>query len=76
MSGMHGFWLTDSVLSTLDQRTKCPVAYIDESYREPLRNDERPFYTMSAVIGGRDQPKAGDEGGPSGGAFRPVRGND
>lgn len=55
MSGMHGFGLTDPVLSTLYQRTKGPVAYIDESYREPLRSNERPFYTMSAVIVGRDQ---------------------
>lgn len=55
MSGMHGFGLTDPTLSTLYRRTKGPVAYIDESYREPLRSNERPFYTMSAVIVGRDQ---------------------
>ena len=53
--GMHGFGLTDSTLSTLYTRTKGPVAYIDESYREPLRSSERPFYTMSAVIVGREQ---------------------
>lgn len=52
---MHGFGLTDPVLSTLYRRTKGPVAYIDESYREPMRSNERPFYTMSAVIVGRDQ---------------------
>ncbi|MCZ2403557.1 hypothetical protein IV498_10280 [Paenarthrobacter sp. Z7-10] len=55
MSGMHGFGLTDPVLSTLYTRTKGPVAFIDESYREPLRNNERPFYMMSAVIVGRNQ---------------------
>ncbi|MFE4835270.1 hypothetical protein ACFRAU_11400 [Arthrobacter sp. NPDC056691] len=31
------------------------MAFIDESYREPLHTDERPFYSMSAVIVGRDQ---------------------
>ena len=55
MSGMHGFGLTDPVLNTLYTRTKGPVAFIDESYREPLRSNERPFYMMSAVIVGRNQ---------------------
>jgi len=52
---MHGFGLTDRPLAELYRTTTGPVAYIDESYREPLHSDERPFYSMSAVIVGRDQ---------------------
>lgn len=55
MGGMHGFGLTDRALAELYRTTTGPVAYIDESYREPLHSDERPFYSMSAVIVGRDQ---------------------
>jgi hypothetical protein len=52
---MHGFGLTDRSLAELYRTTTGPVAFIDESYREPLHTDERPFYSMSAVIVGRDQ---------------------
>src|SRR6476661_4792744 len=52
---MHGFGLRDSHLAELYRTTTGPVAFIDESYREPLHSDERPFYSMSAVIVGRDQ---------------------
>jgi hypothetical protein len=52
---MHGFGLTDRPLAELYRTTTGPVAFIDESYREPLNSDERPFYSMSAVIVGRDQ---------------------
>jgi hypothetical protein len=55
MGGMHGFGLTDRPLAELYRTTAGPVAFIDESYREPLYSDERPFYSMSAVIVGRDQ---------------------
>lgn len=55
MGGMHGFGLTDRPLAELYRTTTGPVAYIDESYREPLHSDERPFYSMSAVIVGRYQ---------------------
>lgn len=55
MVGMNGFGLTDPALERLYGDVKGPVAFIDESYREPLRSNERPFYTMSAVIVGRDQ---------------------
>jgi hypothetical protein len=55
MGGMHGFGLTDRPLAELYRTTTGPVAFIDESYREPLYSDERPFYSMSAVIVGRDQ---------------------
>lgn len=55
MGGMHGFGLTDRALAELYRTTTGPVAFIDESYREPLHSDERPFYSMSAVIVGRDQ---------------------
>lgn len=55
MGGMHGFGLRDSHLAELYRTTTGPVAFIDESYREPLHTDERPFYSMSAVIVGRDQ---------------------
>ena len=55
MGGMHGFGLTDRSLAELYRTTSGPVAFIDESYREPLHSDERPFYSMSAVIVGRDQ---------------------
>ncbi|WP_129545607.1 hypothetical protein [Arthrobacter dokdonensis] len=41
MSGMHGFGLTDPVLSTLYTPTKSPVAYIDGSCREPLRSRDQ-----------------------------------
>lgn len=54
MGGMHGFSLTDSLLAELYRTTTGPVAFIDESYREPLQyGNERPFYSMSAVIIGR-----------------------
>jgi hypothetical protein len=52
---MQGFGLTDRPLAELYGTTTGPVAFIDESYREPLNSDERPFYSMSAVIIGRDQ---------------------
>jgi hypothetical protein len=52
---MHGFGLTDRPLAEPYRTTTGPVAFIDESYREPLHTDERPFYSMSAVIVGRDQ---------------------
>jgi hypothetical protein len=55
VGGMHGFGLTDKPLTELYRTTTGPVAFIDESYREPLHSDERPFYSMSAVIVGRDQ---------------------
>ncbi|MDJ0458619.1 hypothetical protein PUN71_015550 [Arthrobacter sp. NQ7] len=55
MGGMHGFGLKDRSLADLYRTTSGPVAFIDESYREPLHSDERPFYSMSAVIVGRDQ---------------------
>jgi hypothetical protein len=55
VGGMHGFGLTDRPLAELYRTTTGPVAFIDESYREPLYSDERPFYSMSAVIVGRDQ---------------------
>ncbi|GAP61408.1 hypothetical protein AHiyo1_51080 [Arthrobacter sp. Hiyo1] len=56
MGGMHGFGLTDRPLAELYRTTTGPVAFIDESYREPLQyGNERPFYSMSAVIIGRDQ---------------------
>ncbi|MFE5837292.1 hypothetical protein [Arthrobacter sp. NPDC056493] len=42
-------------MAELYRTTTGPVAFIDESYREPLHTDERPFYSMSAVIVGRDQ---------------------
>jgi len=52
---MNGFGLKDRSLAELYRTTSGPVAFIDESYREPLHSDERPFYSMSAVIVGRDQ---------------------
>jgi hypothetical protein len=55
MGGMHGFGLSDRALAELYRTTTGPVAFIDESYREPLHSDERPFYSMSAVIVGRGQ---------------------
>ncbi|MDJ0318886.1 hypothetical protein [Arthrobacter antibioticus] len=55
MVGMKGFGLTDPALERLYGDVKGPVAFIDESYREPLRSNERPFYTMSAVIVGPTQ---------------------
>ncbi|MDQ0031552.1 hypothetical protein [Arthrobacter bambusae] len=55
MGGMHGFGLKDRSLAELYRTTSGPVAFIDESYREPLHSDERPFYSMSAVIVGRNQ---------------------
>jgi hypothetical protein len=53
---MHGFGLTDKHLAELYRTTSGPVAFIDESYREPLQyGNERPFHSMSAVIIGRGQ---------------------
>lgn len=49
---MDGFGLRDEKLRTIYSTTSGPVAYIDESYRQPGRG-ERPFYTMSAAIIGR-----------------------
>lgn len=55
MVGMKGFGLTDPALERLYGDVTGPVAFIDESYREPLRSNERPFYMMSAVIIGPTQ---------------------
>lgn len=53
--GMAGFGLRDEQLRRLYAHSTGPVVFIDESYREPLRNDEHPFYAMSGVIVDRDQ---------------------
>lgn len=55
MGDMQGFGLNDEPLAELYRRTSGPVAFIDESYREPGYSNERPFYSMSAVIIDRDQ---------------------
>lgn len=49
---MDGFGLRDEKLRKIYSTTSGPVAFIDESYRQPGRG-ERPFYTMSAAIIGR-----------------------
>lgn len=53
--GMSGFGLGDPSLEQLYARSTGHVVFIDESFREPLRNDEHPFYAMSGVIVDRDQ---------------------
>lgn len=56
MAGMHGFGLTDRPLAELYRTTAGPVAYIDESYREPLHKPSDPCRspgeTHRAPIGG------------------------
>lgn len=49
--GMDGFGLGDEKLRELYHRVPGPVAFIDESIREPNNAyGERPFYAMSGVI--------------------------
>jgi hypothetical protein len=54
VSIVDGPGLKDDRLRILYQRTPGPIAYIDESLREPGRG-ERPFYAMSAIVIARDQ---------------------
>lgn len=55
MVRMKGFGLRDQALERLYGDVTGPVAFIDESYREPLSSNERPFYMMSAVLIGPTQ---------------------
>jgi hypothetical protein len=52
---MSSMFLRDQHLATLYARTPGPVAFLDESYRAPTGDGERPFYAMSAVTFEPDQ---------------------